>query len=132
MRRSVSTELELEAGKYSVLLKIKAERDRKLPSIQEVIRKKCQAKQDKLLRIGLSYDLAHSKGGFIETLQERAMREAREKKKKEAERKKIKESLKLEKAKKKAHEQKIEKKQRIQEQKKDEKQRRLHEKEAHR
>src|SRR6266516_4279835 len=130
MRRSVSTELELEAGKYSVLLKIKAERNKKLPTIQDVVKKTCQAKQDKLLRIGLSYDLAHSKGGFIETPQERAIREAKEKKEKEAKRKKIRENLKSEKAKKKGHDRKMEKKQRIREQKEAERKRRLQEREA--
>jgi hypothetical protein len=74
MKRSVSTELDLEAGSYTVLLKIKATRfAKKTP--EEVIRETCAKRREKLLSIGLSYDLAHAKGQFREQEQEKARRE---------------------------------------------------------
>lgn len=65
MKRSVGVELDLEAGNYTVLLKITATRfDRPLP--EELIRDTCRTRREKLLAIGLSYDLAHAKGQFRE------------------------------------------------------------------
>ncbi|KAI9835878.1 MAG: hypothetical protein M1819_001776 [Sarea resinae] len=61
MSRSVSTELTLEAGKYSVLMKVAATRYRECPTPDEVIRDTCRGRRDKLLQTGLSYDLAHAK-----------------------------------------------------------------------
>ncbi|KAI9676754.1 MAG: hypothetical protein M1829_002849 [Trizodia sp. TS-e1964] len=89
MRRSVSCELELDAGKYSVLLKIIATRIDFVPPILDVITKTCLKKPDKLLQIGLSYDLAHAKGQIKETDKEKKIREEREAKKKAAEEKKL-------------------------------------------
>ncbi|EDU49438.1 calpain-B [Pyrenophora tritici-repentis Pt-1C-BFP] len=66
MKRSVSTELDLEAGNYTVLLKIKATRSAEKPTPDEVIRETCTKRREKLLSIGLSYDLAHAKGQFRE------------------------------------------------------------------
>ncbi|KAK4973953.1 hypothetical protein LTR66_006450 [Elasticomyces elasticus] len=80
MRRSVSTEVDLEPGAYSVLLKIVATRYIDLKPVEEVIRKTCRGRRDKLLSIGLSYDLAHAKGQFKESEKERKEREAAEKK----------------------------------------------------
>jgi hypothetical protein len=78
MNRSISTELDLEAGNYTVLLKIKATRfENQTP--EEVIRATCNRRREKLLSIGLSYDLAHAKGQFREQEQEKAQRQ-REKK----------------------------------------------------
>jgi hypothetical protein len=65
MRRSVSTELNLEAGCYTVLLKIIATRVR-LFTPEDVIRGRCRGRREKVLAIGLSYDLAHAKGQFRE------------------------------------------------------------------
>lgn len=74
MKRSVSTELDLEAGNYTVLLKIKATRlDNPLP--EEIIRANCNRRREKLLSIGLSYDLAHAKGQFRLQEKEKAQRE---------------------------------------------------------
>lgn len=64
MKRSVSTELTLEAGTYIVLPKITATRDPSYPTPEEVVRGTCRDRREKLLQIGLSYDLAHAKGGF--------------------------------------------------------------------
>jgi hypothetical protein len=66
MKRSVSTELTLDAGVYWVLLKITAKRHRDDPTVEEVIAKTCQFRPEKLLGIGLSYDLAHAKGNFLD------------------------------------------------------------------
>ena len=64
MKRSVSTELNLEPGNYTVLMKITAMRNQSNPSPEEVIRKTCRTRREKLLTTGLSYDLAHAKGQF--------------------------------------------------------------------
>ena len=74
MKRSVSAELDLEAGNYTVLLKIKATRaNRTTPD--DTIRATCTKRREKLLSIGLSYDLAHAKGQFREQEQEKAQRD---------------------------------------------------------
>ena len=64
MKRSVSTELELEPGNYTVLLKVKATKIPENLTPDEVIRTNCTKRREKLLSIGLSYDLAHAKGHF--------------------------------------------------------------------
>jgi cell division protein FtsB len=74
MRRSVSTELDLEAGKYTVLLKITAIRLQR-PTVDEVIRDNVHTRREKLLSIGLSYDLAHAKGRFRELEKEKKKHE---------------------------------------------------------
>ncbi|KAF2429336.1 cysteine proteinase, partial [Tothia fuscella] len=85
MKRSVSTELELEAGDYTVLLKITGKRYHQDPTVEEVIAKTCQFRREKLLSIGLSYDLAHAKGQFRELEAEKKgkMQEERRKKRRE-------------------------------------------------
>ncbi|KAI9829173.1 MAG: hypothetical protein M1832_000196 [Thelocarpon impressellum] len=85
MRRSVSTEITLEPGRYSVLVKAIATRDSQLLPPQDVVRKTCKDKRDKLLQIGLSYDLAHAKGQPKETEEEKTKREAKEAKAKRRE-----------------------------------------------
>jgi hypothetical protein len=75
MKRSVSTELDLEAGVYWVLLKITAKRYPDDPTVESVIAKTCQFRREKLLSIGLSYDLAHAKGNFRELEAEKLERE---------------------------------------------------------
>lgn len=101
MRRSVSAELDLDAGEYHVLMKIQAERDTSAATVEQVIRHNCKNRRDKLLRIGLAYDLAHSKGKIVETEEEKIGREKAEKKEKEKERKEVKERLLKEKKKRK-------------------------------
>jgi len=94
MRRSVSAELHLEKGTYHVLLKIKGERDACCADpIEKVIRDNCKSRRDKLLRVGLSYDLAHSKGQIIETEAEKKGKEAAENRKKAKEQAETKEKL---------------------------------------
>ncbi|KAL5117351.1 hypothetical protein ACEQ8H_004796 [Pleosporales sp. CAS-2024a] len=78
MKRSVSTELDLEAGEYTVLMKIKATRVPN-PTPEEVIRATCTKRREKLLATGLSYDLAHAKGQFREQEKEKARRHKVEK-----------------------------------------------------
>ncbi|KAI9785388.1 MAG: hypothetical protein M1839_000407 [Geoglossum umbratile] len=99
MRRSVSTELNLEAGKYLVLVKVTADRNEKLPSVEQVVRDTCRHKRDKLLQIGLSYDLAHARAQIEETDEQKKQREERERRGEEAERKKKKAEIKAERAK---------------------------------
>lgn len=88
MRRSVSTDIELEPGTYSVLMKITAKRwaipDRPMP--EQVIRERCIQRHDKLIQIGLAYDLAHAKGQIKETEREKVLRKQHEERKKAADR----------------------------------------------
>lgn len=85
MKRSVTTELQLEPGDYTVLLKIVAKRYPEDPTVEEVVAKTCQFRREKLLRIGLSYDLAHAKGGFRELEAEKKDAETAERRKKRKE-----------------------------------------------
>lgn len=78
MKRSVSTELDLEAGNYSVLLKITAKRSEDERTPEQVIHETCRTRREKLLSIGLSYDLAHAKGHFKELESEKKAQEKRE------------------------------------------------------
>lgn len=87
MYRSVSTELNLEAGKYSVMIKITASRDKSKPTPEETVKKTCQTRPDKLMAVGLSYDLAHAKGRLEESEMEHkkcVQRERRDKRKAKA------------------------------------------------
>ena len=93
MRRSVSTDLELEAGTYSVLMRITAQRYSDKATPEETIRENCRWRQEKLLRIGLAYDLAHARGQVNETEQEAKLKAQRNQKKNLAIRKKQREEL---------------------------------------
>ena len=109
MHRSVSADLELEAGTYSVLMKVTAKRFLNRATPEEVVREYSKRSQDKLLMIGMAYDLAHAKAQIKETEQEKALREQREKKREAAEHKKLREEFRAQKYKewlytKKAHE----------------------------
>lgn len=84
MSRSVSTDIDLEAGTYSVLMKITAKRWVGDSTPDQVIRNSCMNRPEKLIQVGLSYDLAHAKGEIRETEKEKAARELREQKKKAA------------------------------------------------
>ena len=91
--RSCSTELDLEAGSYSVVFKISAGKSTGTPPPEQVIREISRRYREKLLQVGLSYDMAHAKGRVVETPEEiKAKEERKEKKRKnkiEAERAKV-------------------------------------------
>lgn len=59
--RSVSADLELEAGTYEVLVKVTADRYLGLTSCGAVV-PEYKWQQEKLLQVGRNFDLAHSKG----------------------------------------------------------------------
>ena len=84
MNRSTTTELDLEAGQYLVMVKITASRDKTATRPAEVVKKTCETRPEKLMAVGLSYDLAHAKGHLKEIgleRQERLRRERRDKRK---------------------------------------------------
>ena len=88
MRRSVSTDLELEPGKYSVLMRLTARRFSNNATVEKVVREKFRERQNKLIQIGLSYDLAHAKGEIVENEEEKELRLKLEEKEKATDRKK--------------------------------------------
>lgn len=69
-------------------MKITAKRwaipDRPMP--EQVIRERCIQRHDKLIQIGLAYDLAHAKGQIKETEREKGLRKQQEERKKAADR----------------------------------------------
>ena len=79
MSRSVSTDFTLEAGDYIISFKVKATRDDARREIEDVLASYAEKKPEKLMQVGLSYDMAHAKGVVAETEQEKKDREAREK-----------------------------------------------------
>ncbi|KAF7563200.1 hypothetical protein G7046_g903 [Stylonectria norvegica] len=89
MTRSVNVELDLEAGEYEVRVRIDANRDQDILPIDEVIRRNAKNRRDKLIRIGLAYDLSHSKGRIVESSAEKAAKVAHEKKEKDKQRAEI-------------------------------------------
>ncbi|KAI1372573.1 cysteine proteinase [Hypoxylon crocopeplum] len=91
--RSAKVELELEEGEYIVLLKINATRYIDILPIEEVVRNHARDRRDKLVAIGMSYDLAHSKGVVIESPEEKKARKEAEKRKKDKERKELKKKI---------------------------------------
>ena len=78
MNRSASTELDLEAGQYLVMIKITAFRDKSKSMPEEIVKKTCQTRPEKLMAVGLSYDLAHAKGHLKDSELERKERLRRE------------------------------------------------------
>lgn len=80
MVRSVNVELDLEEGDYQVRVKVTAYRYAKLLPIDQVIRGNARSRREKLIRVGLAYDLAHGKGKFVETAEETEAREYKAKK----------------------------------------------------
>lgn len=88
MNRSVSTDLELDPGTYSVLMKITARRDQELDTPKDIIKKNVKMRQNKLIQTGLSYDLAHAKGEIRETEAEKQRRQELELKNKAVEKQK--------------------------------------------
>lgn len=93
MSRSVSTDLELEPGTYSVLMKITAKKWPTDPTPKQIIKQTCKDRPEKLTQIGLAYDLAHAKGQIKETEKEKKQHQERAGKKKAAARKKQREDL---------------------------------------
>ncbi|KAI1366143.1 hypothetical protein F5Y08DRAFT_144182 [Xylaria arbuscula] len=91
--RSVNVELVLEAGEYTVLMKINAHRNLEILPIEEVVRNYARDRRDKLVSVGMSYDLAHSKGKYIETEEEKKAKKAAEKRAKDKEREELKKAL---------------------------------------
>lgn len=90
MGRSVNAEIDLEPGRYHVLMKIIAFRHEDVESTEETVQRLASTRREKLVQVGLSYDLAHAKGLVAETDQERYERERR----KAAERKKLRDETK--------------------------------------
>ena len=88
MNRSVSTDLELDPGTYSVLMRITARRYQDDDTPEDIIRKNVKLRQNKLIQAGLAYDLAHAKGEIRESEVEKQERQERELKSKAAEKKK--------------------------------------------
>ncbi len=67
VRRSVSVELELEAGTYEVRPKVLAARYDDKDKVEDVVKSNWLDRREKLLRIGRSYTLAHAKAEPEET-----------------------------------------------------------------
>jgi hypothetical protein len=93
MTRSCNVELELEAGEYTVLIKIDATRRKGIMPPEDVVRQNAPLRREKLLRVGLSYDLAHSKARVVETPEEKAARKAYEKRQREKRREVLRKEL---------------------------------------
>lgn len=93
MNRSVNVELDLAAGEYVVVVKMDAQRNERLMPVEEVVRAHAKERREKLLRVGLAYDVAHSKGKVVETDGERAAREAYRRRKREADRRRLAEAI---------------------------------------
>ncbi|KAK3985038.1 putative calpain-1 catalytic subunit [Cladorrhinum sp. PSN332] len=93
MTRSCNVELNLEAGEYTVLVKIDATRwsDKMAPA--DVIRYNAKYRREKLLRIAMAYDLAHSKAQIAETPEEKEARERHVKRQKAKYREKIRKAV---------------------------------------
>lgn len=84
--RSISAEVELEAGVYEVLPKIEASRDADAPDVPEVVTKLAERNPQKLRQIGLNYDIANAKGVF--ELSEEEQKKKEQKRREIAEKKK--------------------------------------------
>ena len=93
MTRSVSADVTLEPGTYSVLMKITAHRNYKT-EIEEIVKQYAEIKREKLVQVGLSHDLAHTKGIVVETEAEKADKQTKANAVKEKERGELKQKLK--------------------------------------
>jgi len=112
MSRSTTAELELEAGEYKVLMKIEARRNDGRWPVEKVVRENAKERREKLVRIGLSYDMAHAKGHIEETEEEKAGKKKAEAAKKAKQMKETKDKLMKEKKKRKHNSNKEKRKQR--------------------
>ncbi|PGH01673.1 hypothetical protein GX51_05119 [Blastomyces parvus] len=77
MSRSVSVDITLEPGTYTVLIRVQATQSKALPP-EDVIRETATKEREKLVQIGHSHDLAHAKGVELESEEEEVERERRE------------------------------------------------------
>lgn len=75
MGRSVNAEINLDPGRYHVLMKLTAFRHEDAISTEEIVRQVASTRREKLVQVGLSYDLAHAKGLVGETEQEKRAQE---------------------------------------------------------
>ncbi|KAE8353706.1 hypothetical protein BDV28DRAFT_156795 [Aspergillus coremiiformis] len=73
--RSVNAEVDLEPGRYHILIKVTAYRNEDMESTEEAVSRLAPIKREKLVQIGLSYDLAHAKAMVVETEGEKRARE---------------------------------------------------------
>ncbi|THC99147.1 hypothetical protein EYZ11_001398 [Aspergillus tanneri] len=89
MYRSVNAEVELSPGKYHVLMKVVAYKRSDMESTEEVVSQLAPVRREKLVQLGLSYDLAHAKGLGLETDKEKRLREDREGRRKAVERRRL-------------------------------------------
>ncbi|KIW15813.1 hypothetical protein PV08_05863 [Exophiala spinifera] len=94
MARSVSTDIELEKGTYSVLMRITATRNTDKDHLEDVLPVYAATRREKLIQMGLSYDLAHAKGVYVESESEKAERKRREKAQRVKDREKLKQKMK--------------------------------------
>ncbi|KAK5230439.1 hypothetical protein LTR99_008256 [Exophiala xenobiotica] len=94
MARSVSTDIELEKGTYSVLMRITATRHTDKDHLEDVLPVYAATRREKLIQMGLSYDLAHAKGVHMETEAEKQDRKKRRKAQRARDREKLKAKLK--------------------------------------
>lgn len=94
MSRAVNAEITLDPGRYHVLMKITAYRQRDVESTEEVVSRLAPIRREKLVQIGLSYDLAHAKGLVAETGNERKEREEGEERRRAAERQRLRDETK--------------------------------------
>ncbi|RDI78654.1 Methylenetetrahydrofolate reductase 2 [Venturia inaequalis] len=76
--RSCSAELDLKPGKYTILVKVTAERFDSGRTAEEVIRDFREARRDKLLAVGKSFDAIHEKGRLREMEEMEALNERKE------------------------------------------------------
>jgi hypothetical protein len=77
--RSISAEVDLEAGVYEVLPKIEATRDADAPDVPEVVSRLAERNPQKLRQIGLNYDIANAKGVFELSEEEQKKKEQKKK-----------------------------------------------------
>lgn len=95
--RSVSCEVDLEAGRYEVIPNITATRDTDKDMVEDIVKARAQSNPQKLRQIGMQYDLAHAKVGIAD--EDLVLHTKSEKKKAEEEKKKKKEIEEAKKAK---------------------------------
>ena len=91
--RSVSTDIFLEEGSYILLMKVIASPRRSAPT-ETLVARHAQHRQEKLIQVGLSYDVAHAKGIIVESAEQKRAQKKNAKAKAAALREKMKEEVK--------------------------------------
>ncbi|BCR92683.1 uncharacterized protein ACHE_80583A [Aspergillus chevalieri] len=94
LKRSANAEITLKPGRYCVLMNITAYRNPDVESTEEAVSRLASTRREKLVQIGLSYDLAHAKGRVVETEREKKAREEYEMRRRALDRKKRREETK--------------------------------------